>query len=47
MVVDTVVIDEKEGTNYLGVHIVRLLTFHEGKKHKIKKWLQVLRLIIQ
>ena len=36
MVVDNVVIDEKEAIKYLGVHIDKLLTFQEETKH-IKK----------
>ena len=47
MVVDNVVIDEKEAIKYLGVHIDRLLTFQEETKHILKKWLPVLRLFIQ
>ena len=39
MVVDSVVIDEKEAIKYLGVHIDRLLTFQEETKHIPKKWL--------
>ena len=46
MVVDIVVIDEKEAIKYLGVHIDRLLTFQEESKHILKK-MPVLRLFIQ
>ena len=44
MAVDIVVIDEKEAIKHLGVQIDRLLTFQEATKHKLKKWLPVLRL---
>ena len=47
MVVDNVVIDEKEAIKYLGVHIDRLVTFQEETKHMLKKWLLVLRQFIQ
>ena len=36
IVVDNVVIDEKEAIKYLGVHIDRLLTFQEETKHILK-----------
>ena len=36
MVVDNVVIDEKEAIKYLDVHIDRLLTFQEEAKHILK-----------
>ena len=47
MVVDNVVIDEKEAIKYIGVHIDRLLTFQEEAKHILKKWLTALKLFIQ
>ena len=47
MVVDNVVIEEKEAIKYLGVHIDRLLSFQEETKHIIKKWMPVLRRFIQ
>ena len=37
MVVDNIVIDEKEAIKYLDVHIDRLLTFQEETKHILKK----------
>ena len=37
MVVDNVVIDEKEAIKYLGVHIDRLLNFQEETKHILNK----------
>ena len=36
MVVDNVVIDEKDAIKYLGVYIDRLLIFQEEKKHILK-----------
>ena len=47
MVVDNVVIDGKEATKNLGVHIDRLLTFQEETNYILKKWLPVLRLFKQ
>ena len=37
MVVDNVVIDDKEAIKYLGVHIDRLLNFQEETKHILNK----------
>ena len=47
MVVDNLVIDEKEAIKFLGVHIDRFLAFQQETKHILKKWLPVLRLFIQ
>ena len=46
MVLDNVVIDEKQAIKYLGVHTDRLLTFKKETKHT-KKWLPVLKLFVQ